>query len=203
MQKKSLVLLMMLLAVSSCSNREKEASEEKAVEADHQAVTEAQLASARQTVKSFGSQLKQALLQGLGEGGPSQALAVCQDLAPKIATGISDQTGWHVARTSLKTRNPGNTPDPWERKVLEQFETDRTEGKNPVDMEYYEIVVADGQRSLRYMKAIPTGRLCLQCHGSDLDPATSAKIEELYPEDRATRFAEGDIRGAFSLQRPL
>jgi hypothetical protein len=47
------------------------------------------------------------------------------------------------------------------------------------------------------MKAIPTGGLCLACHGETIDPAVAGKIAELYPEDKATGFREGDLRGAF------
>jgi hypothetical protein len=47
------------------------------------------------------------------------------------------------------------------------------------------------------MKAIPTGALCLQCHGLDIAPPVAEKIAELYPYDKATGYREGDIRGAF------
>ncbi len=30
-----------------------------------------------------------------------------------------------------------------------------------------------------------------------------AKLAELYPDDRATGYKEGDIRGAFTLSKPL
>jgi hypothetical protein len=51
------------------------------------------------------------------------------------------------------------------------------------------------------MKAIPTAELCTTCHGSNLDPAIAARLAELYPADRATRFAVGDIRGAFTIEQ--
>ncbi len=54
-----------------------------------------------------------------------------------------------------------------------------------------------GGRVFRCMKAIPTAELCVTCHGSNLDPAIAATLAEFYPADRATRFAVGDIRGAF------
>ncbi len=47
------------------------------------------------------------------------------------------------------------------------------------------------------MKAIPTGPLCLACHGETLAAPVAEKIGELYPADKATGFREGDIRGAF------
>jgi hypothetical protein len=47
------------------------------------------------------------------------------------------------------------------------------------------------------MKAIPTGAVCLTCHGTEVKPEVLTKIKELYPNDKATGYQEGDIRGAF------
>ncbi|MFT6919058.1 MAG: hypothetical protein ACJA2G_001693 [Cognaticolwellia sp.] len=60
---------------------------------------------------------------------------------------------------------------------------------------------SDLKSVLRYMKAIPTGGLCLACHGSKLADDVSSKVNELYPNDQATGFKLGDIRGAFTLQK--
>ena len=53
------------------------------------------------------------------------------------------------------------------------------------------------------MKAIPTADLCLACHGESINPDIAAAIDEAYPEDQARGFKSGDIRGAFSLSKPL
>jgi hypothetical protein len=60
-----------------------------------------------------------------------------------------------------------------------------------------------GGRVFRCMKAIPTAELCITCHGSNLDPAIAATLAEFYPANRATRFAVGDIRGAFTIEQPM
>jgi hypothetical protein len=39
--------------------------------------------------------------------------------------------------------------------------------------------------------------MCLGCHGKNIAPEVQAKLDELYPEDQATGFSEGDLRGAF------
>ena len=64
-------------------------------------------------------------------------------------------------------------------------------------------VPIDGKPVFRYMKAIPTAELCVVCHGSDIDPYVDARIRELYPDDQARGFKPGDIRGAFTLSKPL
>jgi hypothetical protein len=51
------------------------------------------------------------------------------------------------------------------------------------------------------MKAIPTGTMCLACHGSSVDEKTLKKINTLYPNDQAIGFSSEDLRGAFSITK--
>jgi hypothetical protein len=54
------------------------------------------------------------------------------------------------------------------------------------------------------MRALPTVELCTQCHGAAdrLSPAVKAQLAQLYPDDRATGYAVGEIRGAMTLRKP-
>jgi hypothetical protein len=43
---------------------------------------------------------------------------------------------------------------------------------------------------------------CLQCHGqpgTDINEATMAQIKNLYPEDHATGYKLGDVRGLWKV----
>ncbi len=164
---------------------------------------EARVAEARSVAKAFLGELKGELAAALEGGGPSAALDVCRRKAPEIAAKHSRETGSRVGRTSLRTRNPANAPDPWERVVLEDFERRAAAGEDPAGLERSEVVGEGGARTFRYMKAIPTGEVCTICHGPDVAPAIREKIREAYPADRATGFRPGEIRGAFTLSRPL
>jgi hypothetical protein len=137
------------------------------------------------------------------EGGPVKAIGICNLKAPRIAAAISAEAGWDIGRTSLRIRNPANAPDPWELTVLEQFEQRKADGEDPAQMEYYAAVEQDGGTVFRYMKAIPTAALCLACHGAELAPGVEKKLAELYPGDQARGYQVGDIRGAFTIIRPL
>jgi len=64
-------------------------------------------------------------------------------------------------------------------------------------MAYSEVVDVNGSKEFRFMKAIPTGGACLACHGETLSPELAEKVKTLYPQDLATGFMLGDIRGAF------
>jgi hypothetical protein len=85
--------------------------------------------------------------------------------------------------------------------VLEEFERRHAGGADLATLSWSETVQAEGGREFRYMKPIPTAGLCLTCHGTELPPTVRQVLAERYPADRATGFAEGDIRGAFVVTR--
>ncbi len=145
----------------------------------------------------FAGQLKQALQTAMQRGGPKAAVAVCQTKAPQIAAELSAETGFDISRTSLKVRNPGNQPKPWQQAVLNDFERQKQAG-TPIN-ELTFVAVSDDGETLRMMKAIGTEPVCLTCHGENIDAGLQAEINRLYPTDEATGFQQGDIRGAFSI----
>ena len=67
------------------------------------------------------------------------------------------------------------------------------------------MVEIDGKKAMRYMKALPTQELCLSCHGKEnkVSPEVQAKLKELYPDDKATGYDSGQIRGAITARKPL
>jgi hypothetical protein len=164
---------------------------------------EERTAACRAVAAEFMATLKAELMKAIREGGPVNAIEVCKNRAPEIAAQKSRATGWRVARTSLKVRNRANAPDAWERRVLESFEARRAKGEHVKDLEHGEIVTENGKRFFRYMKTIQTRGICLRCHGTNIDPAVSSALREFYPQDEATGFKLGDIRGAFTITQPI
>jgi len=53
-----------------------------------------------------------------------------------------------------------------------------------------------------YVEPIMVQPLCLTCHGSQPAPDVAERIAELYPDDKATGFQTGDLRGVFWLEFP-
>lgn len=166
---------------------------------------QARVQASRAAIKSFAQSLQGELQTAMKAGGPVNAIGVCREKAPAIAASISDIQGWEVARTSLKPRNPDNVPDDWERGVLASFEERKAAGEDVAGMEHFEVIESDGTREFRYMKAIgiPAGAPCLACHGTEIAPEVSAKLQALYPDDQATGYGTGDIRGAFTVRQPM
>ncbi len=164
----------------------------------------AEVKTSRAVVKQFAATLLNALQQAIDQGGPVEGIAICQKQSGTIAEQVSAQHGMLIGRTSLKVRNTQNAPDAWELAVLKQFEARKAQGETLDKLEFSAVIPDDqGKETFRYMKAIPTAKLCLTCHGEQIPEAVDAKLKELYPEDKARGFKEGDLRGAFTIAKPL
>ncbi|WP_410474149.1 DUF3365 domain-containing protein [Guyparkeria sp. TX1] len=162
---------------------------------------QAQLQDYKATMQAFGKTLKGELQAAMKEGGPMAAVQVCNERAPEITADMSAESGYTLRRTSLKPR--ATEPTDWERVVLEDFEARKAAGAPVDEIAWHEVKEVDGEKQLRFMKAIATEGVCLTCHGQDVDPKLKAEIDRLYPDDQATGFEEGDIRGAFSVTAAL
>jgi hypothetical protein len=150
--------------------------------------------------QELGGTLKEELEAAMKVGGPIEAMDICSVIAPEIAQMISEEQGMEIGRVSLKSRNSVlGVPNGWQSKVLQDFETRRKNGEDLVALVYSEVI--DNQ--FRFMRAIPVAAVCLHCHGTNLSPEVKAKLTELYPQDKATGYKEGDLRGAFVVIKNL
>ncbi len=144
-------------------------------------------------LKPFKQQLMGALKAGLQEG-PDQAIEACKVKAPEIAASLS-LDGVEMGRTSHRLRNPDNAAPEWVKPVLHDYLDNEAE-VHPVE-------VSAGEGRMGYVEPIRMQATpCLMCHGEVLAPAVAEKIAVLYPEDRATGFGDGDLRGVFWVSWP-
>ncbi|MEQ1638779.1 MAG: DUF3365 domain-containing protein [Methylococcales bacterium] len=198
--KKQLLMLSLSALLAACGGEDKQAQApghtnstngqtKTSANFDKAALTE----KAKTAVQTLGATLKSELEVAMKAGGPLNALSICNTKALEIASKVSLGQGLQVSRVSLKNRNPGNAANDWQIKVLNDFETRKVAGEDPTTLSYTEMVGDE----FRFMKAIPTGNVCLGCHGTNISPAVTAKLAELYPLDKATGYKEGDLRGAF------
>lgn len=162
------------------------------------------IAASKSAVGELAETLKGYLGSALKEQGPDGALAVCQTIAPEAATAIGDKYKVVLRRTALKVRNPANAPDPFEARVLAEFEQQARSGTDLETLTRSEIVETDGGPKLRFMKAIPMAdQPCSTCHGTNIKPTLADDIRRLYPHDQAIGFKPGELRGAFSVVAPV
>lgn len=196
------------LLVAACSEDQPESSGGEAPKAEKaapaviaQSVDKAAMtADAKAAVMELGKTLKTQLQAAIKTGGAASAVEVCHDIAPAMAGSLSEKHGMTLTRVSLKNRNPEmGVPSDWQATVLNDFEARQAAGEAPTELAYSAVV--DGE--YRFMKAIPTGAVCLNCHGSDLKPEVQQRLSAYYPEDRAVGYEEGQIRGAFVAVKPV
>lgn len=145
-----------------------------------------------QLLSPYKQELQEALRQGLSEG-PVQAISACRVQAPEIAKALSKE-GIHLGRTSHRLRNPANSSPAWVSPLLEAYAINSAD-RAP------RVVSLPNERS-GYVEPILLQALCLTCHGEALAPDVAARINELYPEDRAVDYRVGDLRGVFWVEFP-
>lgn len=128
-----------------------------------------------------------ALTAATAGGDFAAGIDACHTQAPAIAEQLQTDSGGisvRVGRTSERLRNPANVAPEW---VAAAMATPEPAG-----------TWSDGTR-VGTLTPIPTGALCVNCHGAtdQLAPGVTDALARLYPNDQATGFAEGDLRGWF------
>jgi hypothetical protein len=164
---------------------------------------ESALAEARVAARELSDALRGLLMEELKTAGLEGAVAVCSTKAQARTAEYRRTSQNDIRRVSLRRRNPANEPDAYERRVLESF--DRLPAEARPAAEHWEVVREDGREALRYLKPVVASAMCLACHGekAKIPPAVQGIIAREYPDDRATGFSLGDVRGAVSVRIPL
>jgi len=153
---------------------------------------EAELGRGAELLAPFKRDLQAALAQGLAHG-PVEAIAACRVKAPEIARSLSHD-GVRVGRASHRLRNPANVPPEWVAPILDAYVA------GSADRAPRAVSLADGRWG--YVEPILLQPPCLTCHGETLAPDVASRIAALYPDDRATGFRVGDLRGVFWIEYP-
>ena len=147
---------------------------------------------AKKAAGELGTRLVKRLTAVVEAGGFEGAIDVCKAEAPRIAAEVGTGLGLRIGRTSDRLRSPGNAPPPWAEAAVAA-----AAGKSADE------VAAQAFRNqcgaFGVLLPIPTKGMCLACHGNEgaLDPGVLPRLARLYPDDRATGFAEGELRGWF------
>lgn len=120
----------------------------------------------------------------------SNALTLTEEVNLHQVQGIS------VKRISLKERNSANRPKADEAAVLKSMQKMLNKKELP---EY--IVEQEGKTYKYYKPLVIKKEVCLKCHGDiNTSPELDAFIKEAYPDDKATGYKMGDLRGAILVE---
>lgn len=137
------------------------------------------------------SQLSNRLMTAMGDGGPGAAIDVCRDAAPRLAAEVSKAHGVSIGRTSHKLRNPENAAPAWATSYVASKAEDN-------------VLLAAKDGRMAALLPISVQQACLGCHGDAAKLAVPVKdaLAEHYPDDLATGFSRGDLRGWFWVEVP-
>lgn len=127
----------------------------------------------------------------IATSGPAGTVGVCNEAAPQIAAAVAAEHGLRIGRTSWKLRNPANAAPDRAADLLE----DRPE---------QERLTRGPEGHLGVTLPVHLSTKCLVCHGNreQLAPEVLEALAAHYPEDNATGFADGDLRGWFWVEVP-
>ena len=161
----------------------------------------------RDIASAMLKELGQTLQAAMANGGPENAIGVCKTQAPEIAQNLSTKHQLQVARVGTRARNAVmGQPNEWQALALKQFDARLACGDKPHDIEYVQLTKSGAyDLELRYAKPIVMQAMCTACHGSteQITPSVKAKLEQMYPNDKAVDYKPGDLRGAVVVTRIL
>jgi hypothetical protein len=131
------------------------------------------------------------LAQAMGTQGVAAAIAVCKDEAPRLTAQVSREHNLAIGRTGVRLRNTENNPPDWAASLVAK------QANEP------QFVLLDNGATAALLP-IRLQAQCTMCHGTPdmLLPEAQQALAELYPDDAATGFAVGELRGWFWVELP-
>ncbi|MEQ1851856.1 MAG: DUF3365 domain-containing protein [Chthoniobacteraceae bacterium] len=154
----------------------------------------------RLTAEAFAL-LSKNLAEAIAKGGAPGAIGFCSEKALPLTASVGADSGATLRRVSHKARNPKNKADATEVEVLNAFREALKAGKPPQPQMRKQ---ADRSESF-FAPIVLVNPLCLKCHGApgtDIDADTTAALRKRYPQDEATGFTLGELRGMWRVDFP-
>lgn len=127
------------------------------------------------------------------KGGTEYAVEFCNTRAISLTDSIGDNFKMYIQRLSDKNRNPANAI---------QTQADSLAWKK-IKSEKTAFIEQDKNGTIYYYKPISVAMIsCIKCHGSktDISESTRNMIAHKYPNDKATGYQMGDLRGMWKIK---
>lgn len=151
-------------------------------------VPAAKVEQGKAAIGTLKKSLLGALRTALADGVP-KAIETCSVEAPRIAAASE---GIAIGRMTRRPRNPGNAIAGWQDEALTHFESLVAAGAT-LDGAVFARTLDGG--TVAYAEPLVVQELCLACHGEAVAPDVATVLAAKYPEDRATGYRVGDLRG--------
>ncbi len=162
------------------------------------------LERAQSAAQAMSGELRRALTRAMQTSGPEAAVDVCHAVAPTIAEQVMQQHGVRLGRVALpgKNRHPQQAADDWQLAALQGMQQAVERGGRAEEQVLIQRDELPAGVALRMVRGIATEEACLTCHGAEVKAPIREAILRRYPQDAATGFALGDLRGALWVEVP-
>lgn len=159
----------------------------------------------KQVAHELLTSMKGEMQAAMQAGGPIAAVDYCSIKALPLTRELAEnqEAPIEVKRATDRPRNPANAADAWEEKAIAHFRRAQEAGK-ALPADFVQKFERDGRVYLRYYQPLAAGAACLGCHGDPhaMDSGLQETLAKRYPQDLATGYREGDLRGVFRLEIP-
>ncbi|MDO5611440.1 MAG: DUF3365 domain-containing protein [Pseudomonadota bacterium] len=200
------LISVLALSLAACGGNQPAPQQTAAIADAAQPIDQAGSADARaeHAMQAFTGRLQATLKDAISQQGAVAAIDVCQQQAPQIAAEIAAEHDVRIGRVPVaaRGRNPHNSAAGWQLDALAAFEAAHAAGQPAADLIFSQRDGLPGDVALRVMKGLETQPACLACHGKQLAAPVHAALATHYPNDAATGFAAGDLRGAVWVEGP-
>lgn len=174
----------LVIFVTSCQKpKETSVSSERSTVVETQTIVTPE--EALPLITDFQRELQAKLGAALAAGGPTAAIEICAQEAPRMAANAGNDR-LKVRRIGTRTRSGANVPSAVDSEVLRNLSPEHPTHQTPG----------------AFYQAIFTAPLCLNCHGerSNLSSEVVSLLARHYPDDQAVGYQAGELRGAFVVE---
>jgi hypothetical protein len=190
MKKTAIFTLLAALVLNfGCKNT----SEKMTNEFIDQAINEEFIIKGKEIASSAFLSLSGELAKAVKHGGLENALSYCNINALSLTDSLSNAHNVDIKRTSLKFRNPLNKPTDREVEILNQYALEKENGQ------IMQAIIDDEAERKTFYAPIIMQAQCIKCHGAKSNISIYNSIVKLYPNDLATDYKQGDLRGMWSI----
>lgn len=191
-----ILLILLIIYFAGCTQKSETEKPGKTAEFDTTAVVK----EGKQITKAAFATLSSNLQQALADGGVENALRFCNVEAMPLTDSLSTNYDVTISRVSHRPRNPANRADSLEVATIQTY-LQNIKQQTELKPEVY----AEAKRIIYHAPIRINNPLCLNCHGkvgTDITETDLQTIHKLYPEDQATGFSMGDLRGLWTVTFP-
>lgn len=198
-KKQSILILLVALTLLSVSCINDRKLDDTKAEVNTEKLKYSEVSEA--VIKATFKDLSTALQGAMKEGGVKKAVDFCEGQAIPITNGVANEMGVTLARVSDKPRNPINAASEYEKELINDYAVQlKSTSENIVLASTHR--TTEGSDSPTIYKPIIIKGLCLNCHGEvgkTLTEENNAFIKQFYPNDMATGYQEGEVRGLWKV----